>query len=588
MNSLKAIQLNPQLASVVSNYWHWRKLWILTTVSFCVMGLAYAVLLKRDAWVASQALIVRDEATGAVMRLGRFESQTQMKASQETVLEMARNPQVVEAALKVVGRPARFFGLLKNDAPPSRSEIEDFARSSVVVRAPRGAELGTTEVIYLDVKQNSRERSVDLTNALCDALEQQLKSVRVDLAAGVIQELEAARMVCERSLQEATDELQEMEIEAGSDLADLRGLSDTNVGSTNRLMLDMVRDELRKADMSIRSLEPAYQLANAALEDASLVPQAAELISGSHPAISKLREGLADARVKTATLEGRFTPNHSEVLNARQIEEAFLKNLREELSRVVRGYHASIAISQQKINVLNDQEVALGKRLNRLADIRAKYSNLVAEVKSRGDALAQVKKELTQTLASRDAAQAASLITRLDTPVIGERPVGPGRSTIVGGATVGGLMFGLGVVFLLVPLDGRVPSSNTTPQPSSTPETNNPETKKTASSLAQRPSTSYPKSESQLNTEGNSKTEVRSSANVMPTSAPQKSQPHPEQLPTSAKTSLEKSVQSRIAEERPKQSASDTLIKPSKPDTIDEVRNLVANALQCHVNKTAD
>jgi hypothetical protein len=379
-----------------------------------------------------------------------------------------------------------------------------------------------------------------------------------------------------------------MEIEAGSDLADLRGLSDTNVGSTNRLMLDMVRDELRKADMSIRSLEPAYQLANAALEDASLVPQAAELISGSHPAISKLREGLADARVKTATLEGRFTPNHSEVLNARQIEEAFLKNLREELSRVVRGYHASIAISQQKINVLNDQEVALGKRLNRLADIRAKYSNLVAEVKSRGDALAQVKKELTQTLASRDAAQAASLITRLDTPVIGERPVGPGRSTIVGGATVGGLMFGLGVVFLLVPLDGRVPSSNTTPQPSSTPETNNPETKKAASSLAQRPSTSYPKSESQLNTEGNSKTEVRSSANVMPTSAPQKSQPHPEQLPTSAKTSLEKSVQSRVAEERPKQSASDTLIKPSKPDTIDEVRNLVANALQCHVNKTAD
>ncbi len=457
MNMKKSsIPINPQVQNLITTYWQWRKLWILTTILFCGVGIAYAVFLKKDMWVASQAIIVRDEATGAVMRLGRFESQTQMKAAQETVLEMARNPQVVEAALTAVGRPSKFFGLVKNDTPISKAEIEDFAGRCVSIRAPRGAELGTTEVIYLDVKENSRDRAVQLTSEICNALEKQLKAVRVELASGVVQELEAAKTVCETSLGEATEELRRMEVEAGADLADLRGLSDSSIGSTNRLMLDHVRDELRKADLSIKTMTPNVQLARAALDNPSLVLQAADVLSAAHPVVERLREGLSKAAVNTATLEGTFTKNHPDVMNARKAEDAIRENIRRELRVIVEGYESSIAITEQKIKALNDQEQELGVRLNRLAELRAKYSNLLSEVKSRSDKLSTIKNELTQTLASRDAAQASSLITRLDSPVLGEKPVGPGRSTIVGGATVAGLMFGLGVVFLLVPMDARV------------------------------------------------------------------------------------------------------------------------------------
>lgn len=460
MNIPKSFPINPLVSSLATSYWQWRKLWIFTTIGFLGLGLAYAVLLKKDMWVASQALIVRDEATGAVMRLGRFESQTQMKVAQETVLEIARNSQVVEAALKEVGRPAKFFGLMQNNDPPTKSEVEDFAKSCVSVRAPRGAELGTTEMIYLDVKQDSKERAVKLTMAICDALELQLKSVRIERAGGVIQELEAAKSVCEESLQLATEELRKMEVDAGSDLADLRGLSESAVGSTNRFMLDMVRDELRKADLSIKTMTPNVQFAQAAMDNPSLILQAADALTASNPVILKLREGLSEAMVRTSNLEGKFTASHPEVVNARKAETSFRDNIRSELQRIIQGYEAAIGITQQKMQALDQQERELGQRLNRLAELRPKYSNLVAEVKSRSDKLSQIKNELTETMAARDAAGASSLLTRLDNPVLGEKPIGPGRTTIVGGAAVGGLMFGLGVVFLLIPLDTRLTNNN--------------------------------------------------------------------------------------------------------------------------------
>jgi polysaccharide biosynthesis transport protein len=596
MNSPKASRINPQLSSLISNYWRWRGLWILTTVLFCGAGIAYAYVLKKDTWVASQALIVRDEATGAVMRLGRFESQTQMKASQETVLEMARHPQVAEAALNAVGRPPRLFGMLKNDSPPSRAEIEQFAKYCVVVRAPRGAELGTTEVIYLDVKQDSPERAVQLATAVCDALQSQLQSVRIELSTGVIQELEAARAVCEASLQEATDQLQKMEVEAGSDLADLRGLSDTTVGSTNRLMLDMVRDELRKADMAVRTMEPSYKLARSAIADPSLVLQAAEILKDVHPAISRLRDGLAEARVKTANLEGRYTSNHPDVVNARRVEAAFQENILKELAVVVNGYKASISISQQKIDALNAQELELGKRLNRLADIRGKYTNLLAEVKSRADSLSQIKKELNQAMASRDAAQAASLLTRLDSPEIGEKPVGPGRTTIVGGATVGGLMLGLGVVFLIVPIDGSLPSSKHCParDPNRT-QSNRKKRDPTVSSIVRQHVRYAAPVQAMAAPTVTAEAKVKSTAaKATSTISPINSQvaePTATYLPpVEAMLQTASSPTGTSSLQLPNQHTSATSAaqsfdsqSSSKPETMDDVRALIANALKCHV-----
>lgn len=583
------IPINPQVQNLITTYWQWRKLWIVTTILFFGIGIAYSVLLKKDQWVASQAIIVRDEATGAVMRLGRFESQTQMKAAQETVLEMARNPQVVEAALVAVGRPAKFFGLLKNDSPPSKSEIESFGSSCVSIRAPRGAELGTTEVIYLDVKDGSRDRAMKLATEICNALEKQLKAVRVELASGVIQELEAAQSVCQASLSTATEELKKMEVEAGADMADLRGLTDSSIGSTNRLMLDHVRDELRKADLSIKTMTPNVQLARAALDNPSLVLQAADVLASAHPAVDKLRDGLSKAVVQTATLEGKYTTDHPHVVNARKAEDAIRQNIRKELQVIVESYETSIAITQQKIKALNEQEQELGHRLNRLAESRAKYGNLVNEVKSRSDKLSSIKNELTETLASRDAAQAASLITRLDTPVLGEKPVGPGRSTIVGGATVGGLMFGLGVVFLLAPMDVRVAGgrgahnnldddlNSRTQSIDPVQTTNRPKTTPKTASNTQLPKDGSSWSTTNLESSASSKAIEESTAEsqiqIVATDLQQTNDSTLAKVATSA-TAAAKALDSNAVD--------NGAVKPRRAESLEDVRSLIAAALKSH------
>jgi polysaccharide biosynthesis transport protein len=447
---------NQQLVELAKTYWQWRWVWVSTTAAFSVLGLVYVLFLKSDIWVASQGLIVRDEANGAVMRLGRFQSQTEMKAAQETVLEMARNSSVVHEALATVGREPSWFGLYQSKTPPSPSEIESLAKSGIEVRAPRGAELGTTEVIYLDVKQKSTARAVKLSIALCDALENQLKAVRQARASAVVAELTTARNAAQQSLQEATAVLQKIEAEAGSDLSDLRGLTDSNSGgNTNRQVLDTIKAEIRQVELQKNQLAIDLNLAKESFDNPDHLLVTPSRLVANHAGLRKLREGLADAKIATSGLKGRFFETSPMVHAAVETEGRIRDQLREELGLAVQTLLKDIEVTDQQFNKLQSQQRLLESRLSRLAEIRAEYSNTVSAVRARNQDLQEIERELAQANASLEAAAISSLVTRLDAPIVGESPIGPGRSTILAGVTFGGLFFGLGVVFLLTPLDGK-------------------------------------------------------------------------------------------------------------------------------------
>jgi hypothetical protein len=98
------------------------------------------------------------------------------------------------------------------------------------------------------------------------------------------------------------------------------------------------------------------------------------------------------------------------------------------------------------------QQAEMEERLARLAGLRARYSNLATEVRHTSELLQKSQKDLADARANQAAAQSASLITLLDEPVAGYRPTGPGSGEIVTGALLGGLLLGLGLVFLRAPL----------------------------------------------------------------------------------------------------------------------------------------
>jgi succinoglycan biosynthesis transport protein ExoP len=441
---------------LLSAFWQWRAVWIGSTLLFTAIGLFYALFLKSNVWVATQGMIVRDEATATAMRLGRFESQTQMKTAQEMLMELARNPSVIRKALSSVPQENSYnflqvFGKSSMTEPTSK-EIEAFGKRNVTVRAPHGAELGTTEIIYLDVKLGSKQRAIAMVEAITGFLEQELQQVRQSRAEGIIAELRAAEDVADSALQRATKKLQSIEIAVGTDLADLRGLTDANTGSTNRLMLDMVRDDLRKGEIELQMHQENLESVRAAIREPDLLAQVTDRLTDTQPTIKKLREALAEAYIRTTQQMGRYSELHPEVLVAQQTEVHVRQRLMKELEAAGSAIEGSIALTSRRMQRLHEQEQELGKRLNLLAQIRADYTNTVAEVKARSDELHSIRRDLTQALAARDAASKSSLITRLDNPILGEKPLGPGRTTIAGAALFGGLMLGLGVVFLLVPI----------------------------------------------------------------------------------------------------------------------------------------
>ncbi len=420
---------------------------------FGLIGFGYIKWLKKDVWVASQGLMVRDEANGAVMRLGRFQSQSDMKAAQETIIELSRNPQVIHHALVKVGPEPTFLVQATADNWPTAKDIELEAKK-IEVRAPRGAELGTTEVIYLDTKHSSRSRAYELNVAICDSLVERLQEVRRLRADGVLAELTTARDVAKAELVLVTEKLQVIERNAGEDLSDLRGMTDAGSNTNSaRLQLDSVKSELRQAETQLQQMLLDLELAEKAFASPEQLLSPNSLVN-SQPGLKKLREGLADARITASQLQGRFTGEHPLVIAAIKAEKEIQVHLREELGLARQTLVNDTSLIKKRMASLQQQQDLLTMRIDRMADVRAEYANLIAEVRSRSQVLQDTDRQLSEVQAARDAAVSCSLVTRIDNPFASETPVGPGRATILAGSTMAGLFFGFGALFLLAPLEG--------------------------------------------------------------------------------------------------------------------------------------
>ena len=445
------ISKNPAI-QLFSTSLKWSWLWIGTAMLFGIAGFCYVTWLKKDVWVASQGLMVRDEANGAIMRLGRFQSQSDMKAAQETIIELARNPQVIHHALQKVGPEPSFLGQVSLENWPTAKDIE-LATKKIEVRAPRGAELGTTEVIYLDTKHSSRSRAYELNLAICDSLVDRLQEVRRLRADGVLAELTTARDVAKSELVTVTDKLQAIERKAGEDLSDLRGMTDAGSNTNSaRLQLDTVKSELRQVETQYEQMKLDLELAEKAFASPEELLSPNTLVN-SQPGLKKLREGLADARISASQLQGRFTEQHPLVIAAFKAEQEIQVRLREELGLARQAIVNDTVLIKNRKESLQEQHDRLIKRIEAMANIRAEYANLIAEVRSRSQVLQDTERQLSEVQAARDAAISCSLVTRIDNPFASETPVGPGRTTILAGSTMAGLFFGFGALFLLAPME---------------------------------------------------------------------------------------------------------------------------------------
>ncbi|OYP35832.1 hypothetical protein CGZ80_10575 [Rhodopirellula sp. MGV] len=422
-------------------------LWIGAVIVFGFLGGVYA-LFSKDVYSARQPLVVRDEATRAVDRLGRFASQTELKAAQETILEMAQNREVVAAALRQIGPPEG----ADSATWPTISDVDGAIKKSVNILAPQGAEFGNTEVVYLAVKAESPERAISFCQAMFDNLTKHLRDVRRVRADSVIIELSHARDLAKANLDRVASQIHEIEVQFGADLGELRKLNDTYGGDSNlRRILETTKEQQRVAELDLKKMQALYDLLVASSKDPQrLLISGGDLLT-SQPSLLRLKDGLIDAQLKSSQLSGVYTMLNPKRKAAIATEHEIRERIMQETVSVIAAMEPSLKLQQVELDKLNNRVNDLSRKLEMLATARTSYAEIDAELTQRTEQLAAADQRLADARANRSAALATSLVAELGPPQVSENPLGPGTVTTTMGAMMAGLIFGLGTVFLIAP-----------------------------------------------------------------------------------------------------------------------------------------
>jgi len=441
---------------------NYRKRWLVPAAIVAIAAAAYAIV-KPDTWTASQPLVIRSEAVGKDSSLGKFRQIEDMKTAQETLLELLRSRTVLADALAQVGMPNGYRK--PASAFPDAEDIETL-RKRVRLIPPKGAEFGKTEVFYLEVHDTSRQRAVALCRALGELLQQRYRHLRDIRAQSMIDELVKAAQLARADLEASTARLSEIEQQLGADLAEVRALQDPSYGdSALRRTLTEITAELRGVQAAIQADEQLLDGLKTAHSDPQRLLAMPSRLTASQPALQKLKEGLIEAQLSAARMEGKMTPDHPLVRAAREAANRAADHLRAELPAAIEGLELELRVNRQRQSQLVERLAEVDARLQRVAALRASYTALAAENRNRLAVLEKAEQNLADARAALASANATSLIAPLEEPTTPHRPQGPGRLAIVLMGLCGGLLVGLGVVYLTAPASG--PHS---PAPASGPQ----------------------------------------------------------------------------------------------------------------------
>jgi len=235
-----------------------------------------------------------------------------------------------------VGPPKSWFAASSNW--PTARDVEEF-RKQVDMRPPGGAEFGQTEVFYLSVLDTNRDRAAALVAALIDQLESRMKSLRGERATSMMAELENTVAMSEQDLDGRTAKLAKFEAAIGADLAELRNLNATS-GSQSEVALEQqaIAGERRENDARRRENEQLLVLLKAVeANPAQLIATPSTLLK-SQPAISRLKDALIDAQIRTANLLGTYAEEHPFVIGAREAETLIRQQLRDEVAVAIEAH----------------------------------------------------------------------------------------------------------------------------------------------------------------------------------------------------------------------------------------------------------
>lgn len=421
-----------------------RKLWIAPMLIAAVLAGVMTLMVPRK-WKATQGLLIRPEVAGLGSdRLGKFSDLSEMKTLQETLLELARSKSVVTQALEKVGPRKAWFG---PKHWPTAQDVADF-RDAMVMTPPGGAEFGKTEVFYLGVLDKDPKRAAALVAALSEALEERTKEIRQKQATSMIAEVQRGVDQAQADLNAKIATLGEFESNVGASLSDLRSLLNP-IGGSSETSQDVlaIHAEIRSNESERRSSQKLLEVLRGAQNDPTKLIATPNTLLASQPSVARLKQGLVDSQLAKARLMGRFSAKHPLVLAAEESAVQIRQELHDELATAIRGVEIELALSHDRDQALDAKLKKHQDNQRKLANHRAAYSQLVADVENQTQLVDTARTRLAEAQGQQAGAQSSSLLSRIDEVESGLRPVGASRSTVVAAGGLFGLLLGLGFVF---------------------------------------------------------------------------------------------------------------------------------------------
>jgi hypothetical protein len=441
---------NQRLEYIVSNLIRFRKLWIIPAAVGVLLALVYVLSIRTDTWSARQSLIVRDDLLGQSFKPGQFNSLESMKSAQETILEIARKPQTIRTVLEHLG-PEKDGLFSQASQYPDDKTIEE-VQGMISFSAPNGAEFGKTEVIILNAKSSTPERSLAFTRLLLDEIDVRISDVRAMRLQSMESELKQARDGAALSLKHSVDRLRKMEGVLGADIGTMNGLiSDQPNDSSAKTEIHQIRIEKRTSQIELDAAIEAQALLAAAKENPEkMLVMSADFLT-SQPMLEKLQKSLVDAQQAYANNFGRYEPAHPAVQSSIQTIEAMRRQIYLELDNITRSVESRIGELQTRIARLNALIDAETDKLASLGSQRIDHRTINSEVTKKTEIYNLAESRLAEVQALAMSTGQVEWLTRMGEPQLSTRPDGMGKKAIVMAGGFCGLMFGLGMVMLVAP-----------------------------------------------------------------------------------------------------------------------------------------
>lgn len=428
---------------------HRPALWLIPAAIVWSVTAAY-VAVRPTEWEAVQAVSVRPQEASS-QGDARWLDGDQRKSLQETLLELFRSRAVLEAALREVDHPA--------GAPAADGTKEvvdprhiDRLRRVIKVTPPQGADLGSSDILCLHVRDADKTRAVRLAETLCRQADLKWRSLRREKASAAAAEWEQAVRTAESELGRINDRLAAMEKDLGPRLPELRAWAAGPSGDTPLTKrLSELNAELRATEIALADTEGLLRDVQAAVTDSSRLLDAANALIKREPSIEQWKTAWVEAQVRLADVRGRMTDRHPEVVAAAAAEREIHGRLVEELSAFVSILEGERDDLRKKCDVLQSRIGAVNDEIRELAAKRVEYANLTSEREQRLAVLQNARQRKDDARLAADAVTSTQLLIPIEGAETGLDPVGPGRATILAAGFVAGILFGFGVLAWCLP-----------------------------------------------------------------------------------------------------------------------------------------